>query len=196
MARQTSQTQEHRFQRAKVQELVAQGFSPVLNVASKEDPACLADFGATNMDICLRDESLGVDLTKEVRNFVHGNAASMPFPDKSYKLLVYGEILEHCKPEAAAQLMREAHRVCADDGRIVMSFPLDNRPSEAQHRPPVHIEFAPGFWSDHVTVWTDEKFDALIASVGFEVVSRIRTSYCLGGIPLSGRGVVLKKVQS
>jgi ubiquinone/menaquinone biosynthesis C-methylase UbiE len=188
-----AQTNEHKFQRQMVEKLAKEGFTPILNVASKEDPACLADFGATNLDIQQEDPSTGTNLMRDVPNFVHGDATNLPFPDKSFKLVVLGEFLEHCYHNKAVQALTQAKRVLADDGKILCTFPLDNRPAEAQHNPPVTIEFTPGCWSHHVTVWSDDKLLPLLEEVGLKITFRKHTTYILGGIVLAGRGLLLEK---
>lgn len=190
---QRSFTQEHIWQRVTVGQLAAEGYTPILNIACKEDPAGLADFGATNLDIQQFDPSLGVDLTKQVPNFVHGDACNLPFPEKSFRLTVHGELLEHLRFDKAVQALREAKRVLHDDGRMVLTFPLDPRPGETQHDPPVMIEFVDGCTSHHQTVWTEDLREKLYSQVGVVEVRRDYLRYILGGICLSGRGLVLKK---
>lgn len=192
-----SQTQEHRWQRATVQRQSELGFTPILNVACKEDPACLADFGATNLDIQVGDPSLGIEsLADVVPNFVNGDATKLSeyFPEKTFKLVVMGEMLEHLKFFRAVQVLTEVKKVLQDGGRIVMSFPLDPRPFEAQHNPPVYTEFIPGCFASHVMVWKDEMLNDLYREVGLKEIHRDKLSYVLGAIPLSGRGLILEKV--
>ena len=195
--RRPSQTSEHRFQRAKVQELYAQGFHPVVNIASKEDPACLADFNAINVDITSEDASTGTVMARDVPNFVQGDATNLKgvFEDGRFGLAVLGEVLEHLFPYRAEQMLSEAKRIIRDDGRILLTFPRDPRPGEAQHDPPVMIEYAHGMWSHHVTVWTDEMLKDLFEKVGVREVFRQKTVYVLGGVCLGGLGLILEKVQ-
>lgn len=190
---QTSFTQEHTWQRMTVARLAQQGYTPILNIASKEDPAGLADFGATNLDIQTFDPSQGIDLVRSVPNFVHGDACNLPFPDKSYRMTVHGEFLEHCEFDRAVQALTSAKRVLADDGVMVLSFPLDPRPLSVQHDPPVYTEFVKGCWAGHVTVWTEELREKLYVEVGLVEAERHYLNYILGGIPLGGRGLVLRK---
>jgi SAM-dependent methyltransferase len=189
-----SKTNEHQWQRNTVARLHSEGYVPILNIACKEDPACLADFGATNLDIQIDDPSLGIkSLADVVPNFVHGDATKLPFEDESYKLVVLGEFLEHCYFHKAVQALSEAKRVLKDDGRMVITFPRDPRPPEAQHNPPVTIEFTPGCWSHHVTVWKDDMLKELFATVGLKEVFRSKNTYFLGGIVLGGLGLILEK---
>ena len=188
-----SQTNEHRLQRSMVMQLAAQGYTPILNACSKEDPAGLADFGATNLDIQKFDPSLGIDLTKAVPNYVHGDVCHMPFQDKSYKLVVLGEALEHFLPFKAVEVLTEIKRVLMDDGRIFLTFPKDPRPWQTQHNPPVNIEFVPGAFAQHVTVWEDDMLLDLFGKVGLKEIHRQNTTYLLGGCCLGGLGLILEK---
>lgn len=194
MAKRPAQTNEHRFQREKVQELHAQGFQPIINIASKEDPACLADFGAINVDITSEDASTGTVMVRDVPNFQQGDATNLvAFKDGQFGLAVLGEFLEHCYFNKAVEALSEAKRVIRDDGRILLTFPRDPRPAEAQHNPPVTIEYTPGCWSHHVTVWKDDMLVELFKTVGLREVYRKHTHYVLGGICLSGLGLILEK---
>jgi SAM-dependent methyltransferase len=175
---------------------------PILNVACKEDPAGLADFGAVNVDIQRYDPSLGMDLTQAVPNFVHGNAVELPFEDQSFGTVVYGEFLEHCEFHAAVKALTEGKRVLRDDGIFILTFPKDGRSREGQHEPPVVVEFSStlkdgtvqrGFWSCHVTVWTDELLQKLYDAVGIEEATRQKTTYILGGVYMSGLALTLRK---
>lgn len=191
-----SQTQEHRWQRNTVQRLVSEGFTPVLNVACKEDPACLADFGATNLDIQVGDPSQGItSLADVVPNFVNGDATKLSeyFQAGSFGLVMMGEMLEHLLLFRAIQVLSEVRKVLKDDGRLALSFPLDPRPFEAQHNPPVYTEFIPGCFASHITVWKDDLLAQLYAETGFREVHRDKLTYILGGIVLGGRGLILEK---
>lgn len=190
---QRSFTREHSWQRATVAELASQGYTPILNACSKEDPAGLADFGAVNLDIQEFDPSTGIDLAKVVPNYVHGDVSKMPFSDKSFRLVMLGEATEHFLPFKAVEVYKEIKRVLADDGLIAASFPRDPRPWQVQHNPPVNIEFVPGAFAQHVTVWTDGLLEDLYKKVGLEEVKRTPLLYVLGGIALGGCGLILKK---
>lgn len=183
-------TPEHTRQRA----MVSRAERPILNIACKEDPAGLADFGAVNLDIQKYDPSLGKDLTQCVRNYVHGNACALPFPAESFATCVMGEFLEHCEYPKAVEALKEAHRVLKPGGKLIMTFPLDPRPLEIQHNPPVLTEFVKGCWAGHVTVWDEEKREPLYKDTGFKEVFRENTTYLLGGITMGGRALILEKV--
>lgn len=188
-----AQTNEHRWQRATVRRLYEAGYTPILAGAAKEDPACLSDFGATNLDIQTFDPSTGIDLVKQVPNFVHGSILEMPFPDASFRLVVLTEVMEHLRPHRALQALKEARRVMSPDGRLVISFPIDPRPIESQHSPPVYTEFVEGCFASHVEQWTDDRWLPMIAEVGLCEEKRDYLTYVLGGVVLGGRGLVLKR---
>lgn len=179
---------------AKQRELVSRAERPILNIACKEDPAQLADFGATNLDIQKFDPSTGIDLTQRVRNYVHGNACELPFEPETFATCVMGEFLEHCEFHKAVEALSEARRVLRPGGKLIMTFPLDPRPLEIQHNPPVYTEFTKGCWAGHITVWEDDLRAKLYEKVGFKEIHKEVTTYILGGITLGGRAVILEKV--
>jgi SAM-dependent methyltransferase len=54
---------------------------------------------------------------------VAGEAERLPFAGRSFPAVLLSEVLEHCPDPAAA--LREALRVAAPDGRVVLSVPDD-----------------------------------------------------------------------
>lgn len=56
-----------------------------------------------------------------LRNVIQGSAEQLPFPDKSYDLIVYSDILEHL-PDPV-QALREGGRVLRDSGKIIVTVP-------------------------------------------------------------------------
>jgi SAM-dependent methyltransferase len=160
----------HLYQRAKVEHFGGL----VLNIACKEDPACLGeDFGAINCDLHDFDPQEKLSLY-EVKNFVVGDALDLPFGDASFDTLVLGEFLEHCPFEAARTSLLECKRVMIPSGRIIVTVPLDGRPPEQQHAPHLLSTWKHGITSWHQTVWVDDLFEKLVGSVSLSEVSEHR----------------------
>lgn len=150
----------------------------ILNIACKEDPAALgARFGAVNLDIQEYDPQTGTDLRK-IPNFVHGNALELPEKWTGlFHVVVLGEFIEHCVFDAARKALREAVRVARKDGKVVVTFPLDSRPPEAQHAPEeirtlVEGETGHDITVCHQTVWTDMMLSRLFVEAGVREVLR------------------------
>lgn len=180
----------HRFQRDFCRDFP--DHRPILNVACKEDPGRIgADFGATNTDLLTEDPHTNTDMEKDVPNFIQGDAMDLPFDDGSYKLLVIGELLEHCTLDAATKVLQEAKRVCHPEGYICLTFPLDGRGKREQHPEHLLIEWANGITSWHQTVWHEGLQDHLFKKVGLTVVSRSKIGYAIPKVN-HGFGVVLK----
>lgn len=144
----------------------------ILNVACKEDPANLgARFNATNVDIQAFDPQTGRDLTK-LPNFVLGNALELPEKwSGTFHVVVLGEFIEHCVFDAARRALSEAVRVLRPDGKIFLTFPLDDRPPEVQHKPEEIRTLVEGTTGHditvyHQTVWTDEQLSRLFVETG------------------------------
>ena len=175
--------------------------TPILNAACKEDPAHLGgDYDAINLDIWDFDEQTKIHLSK-IPNFQQGDVMNMPFTDRKFGTIVLGEFLEHCVPQAAKDSLLECHRVLKDDGKMVITLPLDGRPAEAQHAKhllKIIVEGETGHnvtvW--HQTVWEDPMLEELFASTGFEEVLREPLGY--GFVKPKrdpdGWGIILKKV--
>lgn len=181
---------EHRIQNKLVREFATH--RPVLNVACKDDPANLGeDFDAINVDINPDDIHLKINLKEKVKNFVEGDALNLPFEDGKFRCVVMGEFLEHCPYGAALKALQEAKRVTSEGAIIILTFPLDSRPPEFQHKPEELRTFAHGITSWHQTVWTKKLQDQLFNDAGLVVARRQEISY---GIPTEGGyAVVLSK---
>jgi len=175
---------------------------PILNVACKEDPAKLGkSFGATNLDIETFCTQTKTNLPQKVPNFINGNVLEMSsiFTPGFYKLIVVGEFIEHCVVHCAVQALTECHKVLSDDGLLVLTFPLDDRPPEQQHAADQLRVIVPGetgtditVW--HQTVWTDEMLGGLFLRTGFREIERQTLSYgFVGPKDPQGWGIILEK---
>jgi len=178
----------HLYQRKMVQQV---NLSPVLNGACKENPAKLAlNAGDVNLDVNDYDPQERMSLY-QVPNFVCGSLLNIPFANSSFGTVVLGEVLEHCPPAAADRIMQETRRVLRDDGRVVVTIPLDPRPPEVQHEPHLLITWEGGITSWHQTVWDDAKFAELLERNGFQEIPEFRETLFYGFC--SGTGAVLRK---
>lgn len=189
----------HTYQRTACEFRLAEG--PILNAACKEDPGGLSRYGVTNFDICLVDEQTGRDLTK-LPNFVHGSVleASKHFAKHQFATIVLGEYIEHCVPNAVEATLLELRAILKDDGYLVITFPLDNRPAESQHAKHLLKVWWPGETGHDITVWhqtwwTDEMLVDLFAKTGFVEESRQVLGYGFVNHPApEGWGIMLRKV--
>ncbi len=178
----------HLYQRKMVQQV---NLSPVLNGACKENPAKLAlNAGDVNLDVNDYDPQERMSLY-QVPNFVCGSLLDIPFANSSFGTVVLGEVLEHCPSAAADRIMQETRRVLRDDGRVVVTIPLDPRPPEVQHEPHLLITWEGGITSWHQTVWDDAKFAELLERNGFQEIPEFRETLFYGFC--SGTGAVLRK---
>lgn len=71
---------------------------------------------------------VGIDIVKnsflsEYYNFVCGDARSLPFKSKSFKMITCFELIEHLDPIHLKNIFIEAKRVIKDDGILYVSTP-------------------------------------------------------------------------
>jgi hypothetical protein len=185
----------HQYQRSKAALFVEQGLTQVLNACSKEDPGKLGEtFNATNLDICDFDIQEQISLYS-IPNFVQASVLDMPFANKSYKLVVLGEFLEHCSFAAAKAALLEVHRVLSDDGRVVVTVPLDPRPKHVQHLPHQLVTYVDAgevvITSWHTAIWNPPEWNLLLAQSEFVELPEHRQELQYGFC--SGFGAVLRK---
>ena len=173
---------------------------PILNAACKEDPAKLGvTFNAINLDITSFCHFTNKDLT-ELKNYVQGDvlALSSQFPPETFKTVVLGEFLEHCVWDAAFKALTEIRIVLADDGVLVVTYPLDDRPKEVQHAADKLVATVEGetghdITTWHQTVWEDEKFNDLIEKTGWRIEQKSDIQYGFVARNPGGYGMLLKK---
>lgn len=190
----------HTYQREMVQDRV--GLGPILNAACKEDPANLSQFGVTNLDICTHCEMIHRDLRK-LPNFVLGSVLDMSkhFEEGQFKTIVLGEFLEHVVEPVGYTALHQCRGVLHDDGQLVLTFPLDDRPPEAQHAKRHLKVWVAGETGHDVTVWhqlvwTDAMLEKLFAETGFTEISRTELHYGFIKRKPAGWGVLLAKTQT
>lgn len=179
---------QYEYQRAKV----AQCEGRVLNAACKEDPARLGrDFDAVNLDIESYDPHTGTKY-ENLPNFVQASVYELPFEDESFDMIVLGEFIEHCNETAVRDALLSLKRVLKNDGRLVMTYPYDDRPREVQHSADKLVVWDEkyGITSWHQSVWTDDLLLPILDQTGFDRVSV--DVLCYGFCP-EGRGCVLVK---
>lgn len=174
---------------------------PILNAACGGDIAGLADFGALNMDLHDRQEfSAGKEAS--ARNFVKGSILDIPYPDGAFQTVVVGEFLEHCQYEVAARAMRECRRVMADDGRMIVTVPLDPRTLEEQEwygrlmDPDVPVTggaYDNGIAERHQTYWSLFPLQRLLRDVCLEDAQPRQLLLYAFTTPVVGWGMVLRK---
>jgi SAM-dependent methyltransferase len=179
----------HEYQRL----ICSQSGRPILNVGCKEDPTDLGNlFDAINVDRFSYDPHTGTDLSKKVKNFIKADARRLPWTKPTFATVVIGELLEHCQPGPAKDILLEAKRVLLDDGIIVITFPLDTRPPREQHAPHLLMMWDEGITSWHSSVWSDDRFLPLIEEVGLRQREKTPLSYpFLPNANPQGYGVVL-----
>lgn len=178
----------HQFQR-RVCEF---GFAPILNIGCAEDPANLApDFGVVNMDMVKYQNP---------QNWRQGNALDTKEPDQHYGTVIIGEVLEHMTEAAAEQALREAKRILRPLGLIGITTPYDQRSFKEQCVPGHHFtngeptEVAQGCMEHHITVWTTDKLEPVLARVGLEIVHGSQLSYGVPGCEY-GAGRMLMRTE-
>jgi SAM-dependent methyltransferase len=123
----------------------------VLDAGSGEGygTALLNDAGAASViGLDVDDESVRHARKQYGIEFVHGDIATLPFPDDSFDLVVCFETIEHVGDPAAA--LGEFRRVLVDDGLLIISTP--NRDEYL-----VENEF-------HELEYSPEEFDALLGT--------------------------------
>lgn len=188
----------HQFQLEIVKDRV--GLGPILNAASKEDPANLSQYGVTNFDISTHCEMLRQDL-RLLPNFVLGSVLEMSkhFKEGKFKTVILGEYLEHCVFSAAVTSLVESRKVLADDGMLTLTFPLDGRPPEVQHAKEflkIWVEGDTGhdITVAHQTVWEDAMLETLFSETGWSEISRTELSYgFVKDRTPNGWGILLEK---
>lgn len=183
----------HQYQRERCQEFGGK----ILNVASKEDPANLSEFGATNMDVMDFDIETKQNLY-DIPNFVQGSALDIPFEPETFDVVVLGEFLEHLLPHTARRALLEAKRVLRKNGKIVLTFPRDHRPPEAQRPKNELIDYGDEITSWHQYVWEEDDLESLFYDVGLREVAKyskdLRYAICdWKGQQCWGCGKVLEK---
>jgi len=113
------------YQRQKV----AEYFDPsiprcVCNMGSNDDGAHLGrDFGAVNVDIQEYDPHTTNKNLTTLPNYVNSDIRHTPFKDKAFDVAVIGEVLEHCKRQAALDILNEARRIAK---YVVVTIPFDS----------------------------------------------------------------------
>lgn len=183
----------HQYQHWKVAHFHdAHDMKPILCGASKEDPSKLGEtFGAVCLDNNDYDPQERFSLY-DLPTFVQGSLLDIPFEDKYFAIVVLGEILEHCPWNAALQIMRETRRVLKDNGRVVLTIPLDDRPPEVQHEQMIIWEG--GITNYHQTVWEPLLWSMLLAQSEFVELQEHRQELNYGFC--KGFGAVLRKAGS
>jgi ubiquinone/menaquinone biosynthesis C-methylase UbiE len=76
-------------------------------------------------DVTVMDHSeIHLNRAKWLRKLktVHGRVEKLPFPDKSFDVVLMAEVLEHC--ESMSVPFGEAERVVKEDGQIVITIPI------------------------------------------------------------------------
>ncbi len=173
---------------------------PILNAASKEDPAELGrKFGATNLDLLDFDLHTNTNL-KSIPNFVQGDVLTMStlFKPNYFNTIVLGEFLEHCVFGAAEKAFQECHKLLPPDGVLIVTFPLDDRPAGVQqaaekHRIWLEGETGHDITSYHQTVWEPEPFARLLVATGWRIQDKHEIGYSFVNRKPAGFGLVLKR---
>lgn len=118
---------------------------------------------------------------------VQGTAEALPFGNGEFSVAVMSEILEHLDEPVAA--LREARRVLADDGMLLVTVPHANYPFlwdpinwvlERTTGRPIRRGPLAGIWANHVRLYTPEDLSAQICEAGFRVEAIVlQTHHCL-----------------
>lgn len=123
-------------------------------------------------------------------DWVRLDGSALPFADGSFDVVLCAEVLEHVAHPA--QVVREARRVLAPGGQLVVSVP-SAWPEAVCWALSLEYHGVPG---GHVRIWTLGGIRRLLEAEGFRVVARHRRhalhapywwARCLLGVERSGR---------
>jgi glycosyltransferase involved in cell wall biosynthesis len=106
------------------------GSRSILNLGCADDPAKLKQLGAINLDARQEDpifrQKTAADVFMDMRDL-------SGFGEFRFDTLVYGDCLEHFKPEEVPYVLREGLRHLTPDGKVVITVPEDYRAPDLQH---------------------------------------------------------------
>ena len=99
------------------------------------DAACGTGYGSALMSSVAQNVT-GIDISgdtishnqkiyADIKNleFIEASIAELPFPDKSFDVIVSFETIEHVNEELQNSFLREIQRCLKDDGILIMSSP-------------------------------------------------------------------------
>ncbi len=140
----------------------------ILNIGCGDDPGKLKErYGAVNLDICAVDPGTGkvnlVDIIADARN--------LP-PDLygRFDTVVLGDILEHMHNDDILSSVKEAKKCLDEGGKIIITFPEDDRELIDQHPGlNINLEYIPGISIFHKNPLTLKKMILLLQSIEVEV---------------------------
>jgi len=70
-------------------------------------------------------------------NKVQADAEAIPYPDKSFDLILCSELIQHIRPEAVKKTISEMDRVLSEDGIIVAIFKNGENPLKSKPKNPI-----------------------------------------------------------
>lgn len=136
-------------------------------------------FGATVTGVELESELLEIARTGNSSpnvDFIPGSVTKLPFNDKSFKKIIFSEVLEHIPDEKTA--LKEVFRVTAPGGTVALTVPNHRYPFlwdpinwvlEALRIGPIRTGVLSGIWANHERLYTVERLRELVDEVGFSI---------------------------
>ena len=102
---------------------------------------------------------------------VNATAQNLPFASESLGTVCLIEMIEHCKPEEAAQIMSEVYRVVKKGGKIIISTP-NYKSGWPLLEFIISVFGSVNYCAQHITHFDIDKLTKLIESYGFTVKNK------------------------
>lgn len=126
--------------------------------------AWLRDHGA----VVVAGDLVVAQADRDDADWVRLDGAALPFADASFDVVLCAEVLEHVP--SPAEVVREARRVLAPRGQLVVSVP-SAWPEAVAWALSLEYHAVPG---GHVRIWSLRGITRLLEAQGFRVVARHR----------------------
>ena len=134
-------------------------------------------FFCTGLDLDFN--SLKNNRLRGLKNMLKADASNIPFPDKTFDVIICSEVLEHLPPEIDKRVLKEMARILRPGGIILLSVPslegirasskLRNLGHNDKHSGEYHYRLG-YFWND---------ITATISNISYLKISRRRYSMFL-----------------
>ena len=124
--------------------------------------------------------AMGIDRYPGLNVVPHRLSEPFPFPDESFAVVLFNQVIEHLEPEVGRRALQEIHRVLRPKGMLWLTSPSRFNEKERRDDP------------THINMYSPTELRTLLQQTGFAGITSFDDPLPILGTTAAGRKIITK----